>query len=1054
MQSNTSPLNDFGDRKAVLTIAALFTADFSIDWIIPLTNVRPSRVLTYIEEEVQTGLLVKKRLGVYSFSDARQKEAFRNRLSPQEQARKHGEISDFLIRESTDDARTAELISDHLFHSPPDMERCRWLLKAGLSFYKSYQTEKAQKCYLKAIEDLAHFSGKEADDLFCEAAIQCSKTSTASHHDTGQVLSILDTALEKAKAWNHLRHQSFLEMHKAKNEWLRSRYDHALRHFENGWSLAQKIGEEKLLNSAMTFRIFFLFWQGRFREAVTAHKKFVPDVERHPRGRFPALEAATMGMCYVHTGMITEGLGMLDNMRNLCLERGDSYHAADLDVTIGNVLVDIGRLDEAIRSVEHSIEEARRKQNDWLQLRANMVLAYAYYLKDDQKRSLAYVRQFIQHGRRVQVTVQNYPYLMEICWAMEQGKFPQVAGLCLEKEIEDFTQGINIFTKGVAFRYQALLHKKRNSPKDQIFRSLYCSLQFLEESGHQIELARSQLELARLNLEVGEAEKFKNMTSRACRTLSSFNEALVPDDLRGVLKPPPEGKALLKEIFCLGQELVTIRERKDLVQHIISTVNRITGAERGALFFWEKGKASSRLVLRASKNLSADQVAHTDFESSLKMIEKVARTGKGCIQRNGTDLDYNPAEKETVRSRICVPMIFRDQVIGVLYHDNRLLNSAFNESDLDLLSFFAAAAAISLDNAKAYEEIQRLNQKLIEEKRYLEEDHNQTIHFDEIIGQSPIMMQVLTQVDQVAQTDANVLILGETGVGKELVARAIHKHSSRREKPFIRVFCNSMSEALIPSELFGHEKGSFTGATERRLGRFELADGGTLFLDEIGELPLEIQVRLLQVLQTKAFERVGGRETVHSDFRLVTATNRDLSREIIDGRFRLDLYYRINVFPITVPPLRERKEDIPALACYFLKIYATKRGKSFEGIPKREMDKLLQYDWPGNVRELENIIERGTILNSGSYFQVPEIGQIKAEENQEKKSQSLKENERCHILWALRRTGWKIRGRDGAAELLEIHPSTLLFRMRKLGIKKPVPSASQSLGTQKIFQRG
>lgn len=1039
MDSKISTLIESDEHRVILNLAALFTADFSIDWLIALTNIKPTGVLACIEEAFQAGLLKKKSLGVYYFSDPQQKAVLWSQLSPEERAKKHGEISDFLIKELPDHSIVAELIADHLLKATYNLERCRWLLKAGLNCYKNYQTEKAQECYQKAIQDLSVITGEDADGLFCEAAVQCSKLSTTSHHDTLQVLSVLDTALTKAKNLNNYRHQSLLEMHLAKNEWLSSRYEPALKHFEEGWSLAQKIGEEKLLKSAMTFRIFFLFWQGRFKEAVTTHKKFVPDVERHPRGRFPALEAATMGLCYVHTGLVTEGLGMLHTMRNLCLERGDSYHAADLGVTIGTVLVDIGRLDEAVRTVEHSMGEARWKQNDWLQLRANLILAYAYYLKDDKKRSLSCVRQFMQHGRRVQVTVQSYPYIMEICWAMEQGKFPQICGLCLEEEIEDFIQGINVFTKGVAYRYQALLQKKRNLPNDQVFQSLHFSLQFLEESGHQIELSRSLLELARLNLEVGEEAKFKDMTYRACRILSSFNETLVPDDLRSLVKDPLAGEALLKEIFCLGQELVTIRKPKDLLQHIISTVNRIAGAERGALFFWEKDRetGSSRLMLRASKNLTADQVANPDFDSSMKMIKKVARTGKGCILEMGMDLEFDPRATEIIRSRICVPMVFRDRVIGVLYHDNRLLNSAFKKSDLDLLAFFAAQAAISLDNAKAYEEIHRLNQKLLEEKRYLEEDHNQTVHFDEIIGKSPAMMKVLAQVDQVAQADANVLILGDTGVGKELIARAIHKHSSRRDGPFIRVFCNSLSETLITSELFGHEKGAFTGATERRVGRFELADGGTLFLDEIGELPLETQVRLLQVLQAKAFERVGGHETVRSDFRLVTATNRDLSRAMIDGRFRLDLYYRINVFPIHVPSLKERKDDIPALAYYFLKIYSTKRGNSFDGIPKREMDKLLQYDWPGNVRELENIIERGTILNSGPYFQIPEIGAGKPETNEERKNPSLKENERCHILWAMRKTGWKIRGKDGASELLSIHPSTLLFRMRKLGIQKP-----------------
>jgi transcriptional regulator with GAF, ATPase, and Fis domain len=387
-------------------------------------------------------------------------------------------------------------------------------------------------------------------------------------------------------------------------------------------------------------------------------------------------------------------------------------------------------------------------------------------------------------------------------------------------------------------------------------------------------------------------------------------------------------------------------------------------------------------------------------------------------------------------------MILRDQVVGILYHDNRLLKNAFKESDLKLLAYFAAQAAIAMDNARAYEEINRLNCKLTEEKLYYEEENLQHTHFEDFIGESPAIMRVLSEVEKVAGTETSVLILGETGVGKELVARAIHRHSPRQDKPFIRILCNTLPDSLISSEFFGHEKGAFTGATQRRIGRFELADGGTIFLDEIGELPREVQVRLLRVLQTKEFERVGGSNTLRSDFRLVAATNRDLEKEVKAKKLRMDLYYRLNVFPIYVPPLRERREDIPLLAHFFLQSYATKMSKTFGRIADDQLAKLIQYDWPGNVRELENVIERATILNPGPRFRVPEQlgGFPQVSESQTKPT--LREAERRHILWALQKTGWKIRGKGGCSELLDVHPSTLAYRMKKLGIQKPAKNNS------------
>jgi formate hydrogenlyase transcriptional activator len=279
-----------------------------------------------------------------------------------------------------------------------------------------------------------------------------------------------------------------------------------------------------------------------------------------------------------------------------------------------------------------------------------------------------------------------------------------------------------------------------------------------------------------------------------------------------------------------------------------------------------------------------------------------------------------------------------------------------------------------------------------------------------------------------------VLILGETGVGKEMVARAIHQNSDRKDKAFIRVNCSVFPETLIASELFGNEKGAFTGADSKKIGRFELADQGTIFLDEIGDISMEVQVRLLRVLQTKEFERVGGRETVRSDFRLILATHKDLQKEIKAGRFRQDLYYRINVFPILVPPLRDRKDDIPLLVKHFLDIHHEDGRRKM--VSNEDLAKLLTYHWPGNVRELENIIERGVILSRGSRFKMPNLHENLPEKRSDLSAVTHQENECRHILNALKTTGGKISGNGGAAELLDIHPNTLYYRIKKLGINR------------------
>lgn len=310
------------------------------------------------------------------------------------------------------------------------------------------------------------------------------------------------------------------------------------------------------------------------------------------------------------------------------------------------------------------------------------------------------------------------------------------------------------------------------------------------------------------------------------------------------------------------------------------------------------------------------------------------------------------------------------------------------------------------------------------------------VEFDGIVGGSRELKQVLSEVIHVADTDASVLITGETGVGKELIARAIHMHSRRLDKAFISVHCSALSETLLTSELFGHEKGAFTGANERRIGRFELAHEGTLFLDEIGEFSRDIQVRLLRILQTKEFERVGGNESIRSDFRLIAATNRDLQEEVMKKRFRQDLFYRLNVVPIYVPPLRERKEDIASLVDHFISMHSARIGKNVKTIRAEDIERLKQYHWPGNIRELENIIERATILSRGETLRLPEFRQQGAESADQGDGLTMNAMERKHILWALEQTGWKIRGPGGAAELLDMNYSTLRGRMRKHNIQR------------------
>lgn len=368
---------------------------------------------------------------------------------------------------------------------------------------------------------------------------------------------------------------------------------------------------------------------------------------------------------------------------------------------------------------------------------------------------------------------------------------------------------------------------------------------------------------------------------------------------------------------------------------------------------------------------------------------------------------------------------------------------------MNLLSSLAPQIELAMRNMFAFEEISQLKYQLEQERNYLQEEIKTTVNFDEIIGSSPALMRVLRLVEQVASVDSTVLLTGETGTGKELIARAIHNRSPRTDRALIKLNCAALPAQLIESELFGHEKGAFTGATERRIGKFELANGGTIFLDEIGELPLELQAKLLRVLQEREFERVGSSQVLTTNVRVIAATNRNLERDVSTGAFRADLFFRLNVFTIQLPSLRERIEDIPILAEHFAEKYARKLGKQRRRIANEDMRQLLNYGWSGNIRELENVIERAVIVSSGATLDVSGVGEKKEvvtllptplKHNGVHISETtippLEEVERTHILRALHHTDGRVSGNKGAAALLGINAKTLQSRMKKLGIEK------------------
>ena len=542
-------------------------------------------------------------------------------------------------------------------------------------------------------------------------------------------------------------------------------------------------------------------------------------------------------------------------------------------------------------------------------------------------------------------------------------------------------------------------------------------------------------------------------------TMPKFIMGLVEDiskrkEAEGALRYSEQRNRTLLEI---NNAIIAKLTREALFQSVSEALQPVITFDRSALTLYEPLRDSFRFVAFTGKPVRftvGDELKRT--ESSVGWVfDHRQPMVRGDLEQEQQYVNERHLIDEGMRSHCIAPLVVRGKCIGTLNIASKT-KFQYSGTDAQFLQEAANQVALAVENMRSYEEIAELRAKLEQENVYLQEEIRTEHNFEEIVGNSPALLAVLQKLEQVAPTVSTVLIYGETGTGKELIARAIHDRSARKNRPLVKVNCSAISAGLVESELFGHVKGAFTGALDRRTGRFELADGGTIFLDEVGELPLETQVKLLRVLQEREFEPVGSSQPLRVNVRVIAATNRNLEEAIQAGSFRSDLFYRLNVFPLEVPPLRERRADIPKLAKFFLSNYSKKLGKNVDVISQNTMDRILSYSWPGNVRELQNVIERAVVLSQGRTLEIhhelassPVAGEVQRttvapnEEVQVQESSlpasklpTLREVERSHILAALKLTSGVIEGTNGAARILNLPPNTLRHRMRKLGIKR------------------
>jgi transcriptional regulator with GAF, ATPase, and Fis domain len=816
-------------------------------------------------------------------------------------------------------------------------------------------------------------------------------------------------------------------------------------------SLSQRIGDTALLKSTSHWVSEYFTWKGRFSEATRRYEEMVGDLEEFGDDEMALMSNQIIGLSYVMCGRVSRGLGMVDAVRAkaelLNLHEVVNY----CDQTSIAILLELRKVPEAEFYLDRLSSISDEALGPFLAWTLCDHRAYILCSKQDYEGAFKSLKKKALLSRSMGRVHSPFTTTFETLSILESKRLVDKE-VSLDALVNSTLDWDDIFTKGLAFRYRAFRDIERGLPDGQVLSDLEESERCLKTSGALIELARTRIALGKYYLAIGETRTAQQHLSRAWAFFSTIDSNLFPDDLTAVMPQEQKVKLLMERITRINESLGTIRDMSSFLERVIEATMDFTMALRAS--FIVRQTDGPRMV--TSRNLDPSLLNTEKFKRIREMVTGTITVGDELVlPPHGAKLDTGDTAA-AVDPLICMPAKLGKEVTGYLVLDGRLGNEPFPESLIPFVRMLCSQIAVGLNNIKIYEELKGERDHFEDEAVFYKKEMGIPAALAGIIGSSDSIHSVIDQIQQVAPTDSSVLIMGETGVGKELVAKAIHGLSKRKNGPFIPVNLAALPEELVGSELFGHEKGAFTGAHGKQKGRFELADGGTLFLDEIGDLPLSVQVKLLRVLQEGIFERLGGPKPIRSDFRIVAATNMDLHAEVEKGTFRQDLFYRLNVFPIRVPPLRERKDDIPRLVRHFADRFAKALGKRTLPVSPQELGKLLEYDWPGNIRELEHFIERAIIVSDGRAITFAGLKRIRnrpgADDNaavvdHNRQTKSLSQAEKDHILSVLDITHGRISGSKGAASILGLKESTLRFRMKKLGIARP-PALTKDASAQ------
>jgi len=1024
------------ERSTLFRFAA-FQDTFSIDWFADLREVKPSQLVCVISflERHRWVAPVKEADGHYRWTRAFPREEVVSLVPPAEMTAYYRRAAEILQRHLPETDENLLMIAHTCILAGIDESDREVILKAALREEANHRIASAIRLYDHLLAFMEKLVSRDEETPSPETfgtwmtALERRAALSLLHPDLKRIHPWLTAAQKTASHLGDVRAEVSLELLLGQNCWMSFQYERAVTHFETAWRMMDTVDDPELRRRALQLRGLSYLIRGDLSRAVQVYEESLGELEERDDDDFSMITALHLSQCYTQLGMPQRALGISESIYHQAKKNENWPLVCFSLANSGLILIEMMHLKESRAYFEAAMEICRKEATPMAEIIAGVGLANIECLEGRYDRAAKHFQVLYRIRKSSWYHTLNACHIFEPGFILHrQGVSPVELDSVIRFLSEFREEQLNPLVYGIIRRLKIRYLEENVKPADKI-KELKTIEASLEKTGARLELAKARIDLARLYLQTNQWSLAEEAAGRAWEFLKRTAKAAFPPDLKSLIDGE-EGRAedrLYEVVIEMGEALISQKNTEHMLTNIITSISRLTGAERAAIFIRDKRSPDFRIA--ASRNFPRDHLTDPEFRDIREIIRLAVTEGESKIVQRELD---KTADGET-RRIIVTPLVLGRRVTGILYQDSRFFTIDLAPDRLRLLSALASLITVSLDRAQAYEEIAGLNARLLSEYRPPREVNEDPGPLGEIIGASEAMIDLKNLIHKVAPTRSTVLIKGETGVGKELIARAIHRESARRNGPFIRVNCAALPETLIDSELFGHEKGSFTGAVRTKPGRFELADKGTIFLDEVSELPPATQSRLLRILQEKEFQRVGGTKTLYSDFRLIAATNKDLEGEIAAGRYRADLYFRLNVFPLRVPPLRERREDIPLLAGHFLEHFCAQYQSPRMVIPPAVMERLVSYAWPGNVRELANVIERAVIMGDPD-IRLPDNLAEAVSFVAETTPLPLKELEKRHILNTLRLTRGKIGGPAGASALLGLKRTTLIHRMKRLGI--------------------